>query len=401
MKAILFSLFFIASLVIFLGCGLDDLENSVQLVVNGPENLAASSSPVNYTAKGFNGQLVDQYSTFVSEPVFWYKLLCLEGGKYKLVGEEVGGLTYTTSFPMAGTYVILVSPGATFKTGNIVNAELSTRARLTVTVSKGQGYKDSVISPRILVSEWYPGYISLSAARTTVEPKVDKPVSFEWFIDGINFGSGVEVGVAVSEGKHSIKLEVGTLYGYRAYREVDYTYKTGAPDVQIDGPSGGVSDGKSGVIDNNPYVPPPDDQGEGDRNAIFSLPVEVTAKLSSDNISEVVYIEGQATDVAVFIDYFDSTIIKFLSVVGLNGWTVDQSNVQQVGTSLSFTASNPSSSSGKKEAFKIIFQPLKLGIAGVSWPKNMVGCFAFLNDKEVIIQNGNSEDEPPRIIVKN
>ncbi len=151
-------------------------------------------------------------------------------------------------------------------------------------------------------------------------------------------------------------------------------------------------------LDNNPVNNNP---SQGNRNIIFSFPVETVAKISNKNFSEPVSIEGYATHVHVVIKYFDTSVVKFLSVTGNNGWMIDSSTISQTGQGLSFSATNSVPNSSKVEAFVISFQPLQVGISGITWPDNMVGCSGDYNGDQAVIQSGNSDTNPPRIVIQN
>ncbi len=394
-KAIVLSLWLC---VIFglVGCGVD--ETAVLLIVNGPTSLVITDKPVEgiYDAVGFNGEIWETktvaktttYSSNTVGPYFWYILFDCGNGEYAVASNPITSIpTCKATFSVAGTYVVFVEPGATFKSGIVTNAELASRQKLTVIVSKGQGYKETGITPRFTIEEWYPGFITVDASRTTTNPITDEVVGWKWYLDGKKFSSQREAGVPVTEGTHKIRLEVKTLFGFSQYLETDYFYKSGAASVEIKGSTGGsATGGASGIID-NPYVPPVDNSGEipkpvagrdGNLDLSFNKGTEIEAKKGQE-VRMPVIAYGLSDHIVVpnGAMFYDGGLLTFVRVESAgDGWIVAQNDAKK----LAFSAINPSPKVDTIVCY-LVFKATNnaTGPAGVTWP-GIASCSAGYDD---------------------
>jgi len=401
-KAIIFSVIFCV-IIGFSGCGFIG-EDGPAIVLSFSPIQPTTSDEVMFTAKAVNnnGLFANAGAKYGASPdpphiweVFFYGTDAKPIDSVYDRPNEPGWLTHSIKFNKPGNYGVRIqaflnikkTSGGSMDYGDAIFSDI-----VLVKVSAGQGYKASTISPRFTISEWYPGFIVLNAARTTVEPKIDKVISYEWYIDGINFGSGVEVGTSVTEGSHKVRLEVRTLYGFSQFKEVDYTYKSGAPDVQIDGPSGGVSGGTSGTIDNPPYNPPvdnnptnPDNTGIGDDAIVsWNMGDEIPA-ITNSSVTVGCYLEGPPDQVSLKF-YTDGSLIdsSSIKIEGVGSWKVVSQGREGSYYKFSATTNNPNLNGGAVVAFRATMRTLSAKKpAALVWI--VTDCAAFNSNKRLAL----------------
>ncbi|MDD5739091.1 MAG: hypothetical protein PHY72_04210 [Candidatus Pacebacteria bacterium] len=370
----------VVSSFIFAGCGWKIDPNTVQTIISGPTALTVTNEPATgiYSATVFGGDIAedrgDTFSTGSRGKYWWYLIK-----DDKLLSTEIESTnTHTYKFYVPGTYFIQVSCGAAIKTNNIVNGIIPGLQFYDVVVSRGQGYKETTITPHIVIDEWYPGHIGLDASRTETNPISDKIVSWEWYLDGINFSSQQEAGVPVTEGSHKIRLEIKTLFGFSQYLETTYVYKSGATSVEIKGSSGGsATGGTTGGIDNPPYNPPVDNN---DDNPVIPQPVagrDGNLDLSFNKGAEVEVNRGQTVRMPIYAYglsdhinipiggiFYDKGFVTFMSIESAgDGWVVKQD-----GNNLAFSAVNSSPSIDTIVCYLVFKATGKdPGVAGVTW----------------------------------
>ncbi|MDO8524440.1 MAG: hypothetical protein Q7R99_02320 [bacterium] len=378
---------FLAFLVFgFLGCTSVD-ETIVSLKVTGPTSVTVTDklALTTYTATGFNGEIWNangkSYTSSVEGPYFWYVIADKGNNNYAVVFQAVGGPIFSVNFSVAGSYVVFVSTGASFKSGKVTNAELASRAKLAVTVSKGQGYKETTITPRMVIDEWYPGYILVDTSRSTVDPITDEITGWSLSIDGKKFSSQQRAGVSVSEGNHIIRIELNTLYGFSHYLETNYTYKSGAASVEIKGSTGGsATGGTSGTIDNPPYNPPVDDNPviipkpvegrDGNFDASFNKGQEMQVN-KNETVRVPVYGQGLCDKVNIAGIYFDPALLTLQAIESAGPWEVSQKS------GANFSATNSSPDAGAVVICYLVFKVgNNVGISGLTWPSGMSGSSA-------------------------
>lgn len=383
----------IISLFIFAGCGFKAPLDTKEIVISGPASLTVTNEAATgiYSAVVFNGVLAeDRGDKFTTEPKgnYWWYLL----KDNKILSTEVDGNTHTFKFYIAGSYQITVSVGAALKTNGIINGIIPVVQFYDVNIAKGAGYRETAITPRFTIEEWYPGFITVDASRTTTSPITDKVVGWEWYLDGSNFSSQQQAGVAVTEGTHKIRLEIKTLFGFSQYLETDYVYKSGAASVEVKGSTGGsATGGTSGtinqpVVDNNPVViddgniPKPVEGRDGNFDLSFNKGQEIQANRGGE-VRVPIYGQGLCDKINVTGIYFDPALLTLQSIESAGTWKV----VQKSGANFSATCTSPDA--GAVVICYLIFKATNnTGISGLTWPVNMTGCSAGYNNRGLFLR---------------